>query len=481
MQNKKPHNVSEQVLDNLLKRAFLNLDNTNPKNKDIMETVSNQYLNPLPITFSIKNFIFNKLIIGITCLAIAIGLGIYFYPKNNNITTNKNKIINPKTNIIFPNVINEPEKTDVIEAVNPPIVPLKNEINSLGQTNNNTNSIYLINDNPVIESDNEPTSNAINAIVANEDTGYVFPVLTEKEIKDNHKQKRKMVETLAKFSKEKYARTPMGTFNYNGQNVSLNSFYIQNAEVTNLEYLTFIFDLLIQNRKEEFIKAKPDQSQWIKAFANATYDFSNLKETYFSNKMYRDYPVVNISKEGAEMYCKWLTVATNEYLASKDKPLMNDLRIPTNHEWTYAARSGTVTTDFPWRTDVVQNKFGCFLANFCIKNFGEIKRDPKAKCGYGFPNAITTAGTILGSLQTTVMVYAYNPNDLGLYCMSGNAAEMVYEENLKTKERTHGTRGGSWYSDVDYLKLTSENEFKNVTKASPMIGFRPVVTAPLIK
>lgn len=481
MQNKKPHNVSEKELDNLLGQAFLNLDNTNPKNKNIMETVSNQHLSPLPITFSIKYFIFNKLIIGITCLTIAISLGIYFYPKNNNLTTDKNKTPIPTANTVIPITIKKPEKTAVIEEVNAPIIPLKKAIHSSKQTKNNTCSIYLINDNPVNENNLEPTSNTINSIVANEDTGYVFPVLTEKEIKDNHKQKRKMVETLAKLSKEKYVRAPMGTFNYNGQNVSLNSFYIQNAEVTNLEYLTFIFDLLIQNRKEEFLKAKPDQSQWTKAFVNTNYDFSNLKEAYFSNKTYRDYPVVNIGKEGAEMYCKWLTVATNEYLASKDKPLMNDLRIPTNHEWTYAARSGTVTTDFPWGTNSVQNKFGCFFANFRVQNFGEVKRDPKAKCGYGFPNAITTAGTILGALQTSVLVYAYNPNNLGLYCMSGNVAEMVYEENLTTKTKTHGTRGGSWYSDVEYLKLTSENEFKNFTKPSPMIGFRPVVTAPMIK
>ena len=231
--------------------------------------------------------------------------------------------------------------------------------------------------------------------------------------------------------------------------------------------------------KEEFLKAKPDQKQWVKVFED-TYDFTNLKDAYFSNKNYKDYPVVNISREGAEMYCRWLTNATNEYLASKNKPLMNDLRIPTNHEWTYAARSGTNTADFPWLTNVSQNKFGCFMANFCIKNFGEVKRDPKAKCGYGFPNAITTAGTILGPMQTTVMISAYNPNDFGLYCMCGNVAEMVYEQDLVTKKISHGTRGGSWYSDLDYLRLTSENEFKNVTKPSPMIGFRPVFTAPAI-
>lgn len=469
------HKVSEKELDNLLGQAFLNLDFNNPKNQELMETISSQYLSPTSIPFSLKNLIFNKLIIAIACLSIAVGLGIYFYPKANTAVISKNEKIVPATSpaIATKNIEQITNQSTVTEN-SPIIIPEKetqlvNPINS----NNYTGSIYLIDNNPVIENNTEPTYNILNTIVSNEDTGYVFPVLTEKEIKDNHRRKREMVEDLAKLSKDIYLPIPSGTFDYYGQKVSINKYYMGTTEVSNLEYLTFIFDLIIQNRKEDFLKAKPDQSQWVKVF-EGKYDFKNLKDTYFSGKAYRDYPVVNISREGAEMYCKWLTNATNEYLASKNKPLMNDLRIPTNHEWTYAARSGTVIADFPWKTNVTQNNFGCFLANFNVKNFGEVKRDPKAKCGYGFPNAITTAGTILGEMQTTVMISAYNPNDFGLYCMSGNVSEMVYEQDLTTKKISHGTRGGSWYSDLDYLRLTSENEFKNVTKPSPMIGFRPV-------
>ncbi len=481
MSTNNKHKVSEKELDNLLGQAFLNLDFNKPKNQELMETISNQHLSPTAIAFYFKSFIVNKLIIGITCLTIIIGLGIYFYPKTNTIIVHQNKTTVPETSesLILP--ITEPVKKQdlVTEIVETPVEIVKKEFQVLEPTNTNEGSIYLINTNPVIENNTEPTINTINTIVSNEDTGYVFPVLTEKEIKDNHKRKREMVENLAKLSKKMYLPIPMGTFDYNGQKVSLSGFYMETTEVSNLEYLTFIFDLLIQNRKEEFLKAKPDQKQWVKVF-EGTYDFTNLKDAYFSNKNYKDYPVVNISREGAEMYCRWLTNATNEYLASKNKPLMNDLRIPTNHEWTYAARSGTNTADFPWLTNVSQNKFGCFMANFCVKNFGEVKRDPKAKCGYGFPNAITTAGTILGPMQTTVMISAYNPNDFGLYCMSGNVAEMVYEQDLVTKKISHGTRGGSWYSDLDYLRLTSENEFKNVIKPSPMIGFRPVFTTSAI-
>ena len=60
--------------------------------------------------------------------------------------------------------------------------------------------------------------------------------------------------------------------------------------------------------------------------------------------------------------------------------------------------------------------------------------------------------------------------------MSGNVAEMVYDEDLKTKIRIPSTKGGSWNSDVEHIKINSESEFKNQTKASPMVGFRPVFT-----
>ena len=38
------HNVSDKELDNLLGQAFLNLDFNQPKNQELMETISNQVL-----------------------------------------------------------------------------------------------------------------------------------------------------------------------------------------------------------------------------------------------------------------------------------------------------------------------------------------------------------------------------------------------------------------------------------------------------
>ena len=93
---------------------------------------------------------------------------------------------------------------------------------------------------------------------------YIFPKLTEIEIKATQKQKKVMLKALEKMDKKSYAFITSGSIDYNGKKVSIQSFIMQKTEVSNLEYRTFLFDLLIQDRKEEFLRAKPDQQQWNK-------------------------------------------------------------------------------------------------------------------------------------------------------------------------------------------------------------------------
>ena len=72
----------------------------------------------------------------------------------------------------------------------------------------------------------------------------------------------------------------------------------------------------------------------------------------------------------------------------------------------------------------------------------------------------------------TAKVDSYLPNDYGLYCMSGNVAEMV----VNWKNKTPGTKGGSWISDLPELMITGEDKNRGVTEAKAHIGFRVVVS-----
>jgi formylglycine-generating enzyme required for sulfatase activity len=277
---------------------------------------------------------------------------------------------------------------------------------------------------------------------------YIFPKLTEAEIAANHKQKKQMLKALEKFDKKTYAFIPAGTFEYEGKNISVQAFYMQRTEVTNLEYRTFLFDLLIQGRKEEFLKAKPDQAMWTKLFGEMN---KPMEELYFSHAAYNEYPVVNISREGAELYCKWLTQEVVKSVGESKKALFNDLRIPLHVEWVKAASVEGKQLPYPWDGQFLRNSKGCFLAN-------HKPTDTTYQDDGGF---------------FTVKVNSYTANSYGLYNMSGNAAEMVYD-HIQTK--TPGTAGGGWMNNAEEIKILGPDPHKGLTEAHPNVGFRVVMT-----
>jgi hypothetical protein len=230
---------------------------------------------------------------------------------------------------------------------------------------------------------------------------YRFPILSENEKKMYAKQKARMIKQWKKMDKEVRYIPMLGKFLVENDSVVFNPFFMSGTEVTNLEYRTFLFDLLEQSRRTDFMEAKPDQSLWAKDYP----DFNQpMVELYFSHPAYNDYPVNNISRKGAELYCEWLTTAVINEFKSKEMPQHYVIRLPYAEEWEYAARGGLKKSAYPWGGPYAHNAQGCYLANFNPE--GESPGED-------------------GAMQTA-KVSSYSPNDYGLYCMSGNVAEMVY-------------------------------------------------------
>lgn len=287
---------------------------------------------------------------------------------------------------------------------------------------------------------------------------YQFPQLTEEEIAITKKKKKAMLKALAKHDKNAYVYIPSGTFDYNGKHVSVQAFYLGIGEVTNFEYRTFLFDLLIQGRKDEFLKAKPDQSQW------DTYPLFHLKyfqDNYFSDKKYNNYCVVNISREGAELYCKWLSEEVRKYVGDKREMKYNDVRLPLRVEWVKAASNEGKQLPYPWNGQFTRNSDGCYLGNFI---------QGKAEPGIVFDTTEIN--------PVTAPAKSFWPNDLGLYNMSGNAAEMVYEGMNRSEP---GTAGGSWRNWPDEVKIYAPDPYKGIIDPKPTIGFRVVSTYMIIQ
>ncbi len=223
--------------------------------------------------------------------------------------------------------------------------------------------------------------------------------------------------------------------------------------------------------KKDKVLVYPDTLVWIRDFA---YSYNEpMARNYFWHPAYDDYPVVGIDWKMAAAFSYWRTKLWNSYEGNGVNS--EDFRLPTEHEWEYAARGGHDLAPYPWGGYYVRNAKGCLLANF--------------KPGRGnYPED--------GGLYT-VKADAYFPNDYGLYNMAGNVAEWTntaFHENAYSflhdlnpdlrydandddaeAQKRKVIRGGSW-KDIAYFMQTGTRhwEFQDTTKS--YVGFRCALT-----
>lgn len=152
-------------------------------------------------------------------------------------------------------------------------------------------------------------------------------------------------------------------------------------------------------------------------------------------------PVINVTWSDAGAYAAWLSRMTG--LA---------YRLPTEAEWEYAARAGTVTT-YSWGNEIGRGRANC------------------RSCG---------AGAYDGNQSAPVASFPANP--FGFRDLSGNVSEWVADcwterhdpkvEQIRPEQcERRVTRGGDWY----YIPAlaTSAARMGNVANiASYTIGFR---------
>lgn len=210
-------------------------------------------------------------------------------------------------------------------------------------------------------------------------------------------------------------------------------------EVSNWLYNQFLSDLAKNRKKEELKIASVDSTGWLKPPVYIV----PFAKFYHRDKKYDDFPVVNISHEGAVLFCEWLTEKYNSFHDRKYKNVK--IRLPNEEEWVKAAKGKNAESVYPTGTGL-KNKNGLQMANYKRTDL-VVSSDPN------MPDP--------GDILMLAPVKSYWPCAFGTYNMAGNAAEMISTKGI--------TKGGGFIDTEVSLPL----EAKGVMDApASHIGFR---------
>lgn len=228
----------------------------------------------------------------------------------------------------------------------------------------------------------------------------------------------------------------------------VSEFYISKFEVSTSDYLNFLNDQAERNRHSPKSKVFKFHNGWGSEFVFDVNDF-------FKRNNDETFPVVEITFESANEYCKWLQEKLKQSLK---RDLV--IRLPTEEEWVRAAVGDSYFNSYTWESFFLTDNKGAFQCNFMP--FDE--RYSKYDYNSSVYTKIHFSHVLDGYISLAPCKSHYKPNRFGLHNMLGNVSEMILE-----KEKA---KGGNWGSVGSEVNVSSVQLF---TDTSPYVGFRPVL------
>ena len=260
--------------------------------------------------------------------------------------------------------------------------------------------------------------------------------------------------------------------------VTITSFYIDEAPITNLDYIEYLNDLK-KNNSKAYEAALPNQKVWVGKFS-----FNDpFVENYLFAPGFMFYPVVGVTWEQATQYCKWRTEVvynktkkstttkmqlqenkTDQQQKNEESQEEEDLnvettglsihtdtekqtsneqdniekenhdltiewslpafRLPTEAEWEYAARAIVGTAKHKNNNTLTgHQRIYPWGTNIC-------PRDKNGKLLVNFKKGSGMYKGVTGECShaaPTSQVCSYPPNELGIYDMVGNVCCWVQD------------------------------------------------------